>query len=72
MENLSIGLQLCILNWSKSSSNRKSVKRTWLKEQLKESQKKMYAIIVIVLKVLFQKWFPLEGAKPHEKKKHTK
>jgi hypothetical protein len=25
----------------------------------------------IVLKVLFQKWFPLEGAKSQEKKKHA-
>jgi hypothetical protein len=25
----------------------------------------------IVLEILFQKWFPLEGTKPQEKKKQT-
>jgi hypothetical protein len=27
---------------------------------------------VIVLKVLFHKWFPIQGVKPQKKKKHTK
>jgi hypothetical protein len=35
----------------------------------KMEPKKDVCHFVIVLKVLFQKWFPIQGAKPHERKK---
>jgi hypothetical protein len=38
---------------------------------LKEQPKKDVFHFAIVLEVLFQKGFPLEGAKPHEKKKQA-
>ncbi len=39
MEDLPIGLKLCILNWSKSWLDGKSVRKTWLKEQQKKAKK---------------------------------
>jgi hypothetical protein len=38
----------------------------------KREQKKDVCHFAIVLEVMFQKWFPLKGAKSHEKKKQTK
>jgi len=38
----------------------------------KRKLKKDVRHFVIVLKVIFQKWFPIQGAKPQEKKKQIK
>jgi hypothetical protein len=38
---------------------------------VKKEPKKDVCHSTIVLKVLFQKWFPLKGVKPQEKKKQT-
>jgi hypothetical protein len=38
----------------------------------KREQKKDVYHFAIVLEVLFQKWFPLDGAKSQERKKQTK
>jgi hypothetical protein len=51
-----IGLQLCIFCWSKSWSNGKSVRRTWLREQPRENKKGCmpfyYCIINFVSKMV--------------------
>jgi hypothetical protein len=39
MESQLIGLQSCILNWSRNESDRISVKKILLREQPKENQK---------------------------------
>ncbi len=41
------------------------------KNMIKGITKKGCMPYAIVLKILFQKWFSLEGAKSHEKKKHA-
>jgi hypothetical protein len=38
----------------------------------KREQKKDICHSAIIVEVLFQKWFPLEGAGSHEKKKQVK
>jgi hypothetical protein len=38
----------------------------------KRKPKKNVRHFAIVLEVLFHKWFPVQGAKPQEKKKQTK
>ncbi len=38
----------------------------------KRKPKKDVCHSIIVLEVLFQKWFPIQGAEPQEKKKQTK
>jgi hypothetical protein len=37
----------------------------------KKEQKKDVCHSIIVLEVLFQKWFPLEGVESHERKKQV-
>jgi hypothetical protein len=51
-----------LIRWEKCQKN--MIKRTFKRER-----KKYVCHSAIVLEVLFQKWFPLEGAKPWEKKK---
>jgi hypothetical protein len=43
-----------------------------IKGTTKEKPKKDVCHFAIVLKVMFHKWFPLEGTQSREKKKHTK
>jgi hypothetical protein len=42
-----------------------------LENMIKGTTKKDVCHFAIVLKVLFQKWFPLKGAKSQEKKKEA-
>jgi hypothetical protein len=43
-----------------------------IKGKTKREPKKDVCHSTIVLEVMFQKWFPLEGAKPREKNKQAK
>jgi hypothetical protein len=45
------------INWSKSWSNAKSVKKTRMREQLKENQKRMYAILLLSYKFCLRSGF---------------
>ncbi len=50
-----------LIKWEKCKKNMIEVKT-------KRKQKKDVCHFAMVLKILFQKWFPLEGAWSHEKK----
>jgi hypothetical protein len=45
------------------------VSKNMIEGTTKREPRKDVCHFAIVLKVLFQKWFPLEGAKPQERKK---
>ncbi len=51
-----------LIRWEKCQKN-------MIEGTTKKEPKKDVCHFVIVLEVLFQKWFPIQGAKPHEKKK---
>ncbi len=52
------------IKWEKCQKN-------MIEETAKREPKKDVCHFAIVLKVIFQKWFPLVGAKSHEKKKQA-
>jgi hypothetical protein len=51
-----------LIRWGKCQKN-------MIEGTTKREQKKDVCHYAIVLEILFQKWFPLEGAGSHEKKK---
>jgi hypothetical protein len=42
-----------------------------LENMIERIKEKDVCHFAIVLEVLFQKWFPLDGAESHERKKHA-
>jgi hypothetical protein len=52
-----------LIKWEKCKKN--TIERTTKREPNKD-----LCHSTIVLKVIFQKWFPLQGAKSKDKKKH--
>jgi len=54
-----------LIKWEKCQKN-------MIEGTIKREPKKNVCHFAIILEVMFQKWFPLEGAEPHEKKKQAK
>jgi hypothetical protein len=51
--------------------NKEKCQKNMIVRKAKREPKKNVYHFTIVLEVLFQKWFPLEGVESHEKKKHV-